>query len=425
MPPDDGSSRAVAPGRPMDERLQVLVDRVWPHASDPAAGVSVQLASVVPGHVVAEEYVILPHPSRPQLLVPVGSQRAVATAFRAFNAAKAPRTRLVRGGLGAAFGLQLGEKLFRHRLVVGVDPAMPAERRGEVLVLQHLAGLLGHPRLLACMRVHRINPNTKPTLQLLDDKGSAIGYAKLGSTPAGREMVRSEAAAASALAGGPAGMIVPRLLGAGDWNDMSYSITEPLPPGMGRWTTEPAAAPHVNRAVAESSAIERVRLRDSAYVARIRRQLAETTPAAPEASQVLAAWLDRLVELHGSTELAFGRMHGDWTPWNLGTVGDVVAAWDWEHSAADAPLGLDILHWYFQQALDESALPAAVAAVDAATRHLGGLEVAPGARPLVASLYLLDIFVRRTRLAVGGGGWNARWYPGLLDVAAARDAVRG
>lgn len=113
-------------------------------------------------------------------------------------------------------------------------------------------------------------------------------------------------------------------------------------------------------------------------------------------------------------------MHGDWIPDNLGRLPDGLAVWDWEHSVDDAPVGLDLLRWSFQQAMAGNDLFAAVAATEAAEPGLDELGVAAAAHHLLVSLYLLDEFVRWTKMIAGGMAWNPKWYPHLLDVVRAR-----
>jgi hypothetical protein len=85
-------------------------------------------------------------------------------------------------------------------------------------------------------------------------------------------------------------------------------------------------------------------------------------------------------------------------------------------------VGFDYLHWHFHHRLAEKGLRAAVDALDESASGLNLLGVSPDAWRLIADLYLLDAFTRRLKLALGGGGWNERWYPALLDVIRVRDA---
>jgi hypothetical protein len=170
-------------------------------------------------------------------------------------------------------------------------------------------------------------------------------------------------------------------------------------------------------AVARSGVVTRSSLKASTYAARLREEL-DSVKLADEVPTVLREWLHNLER--NVTPIEFGRLHGDWIPDNLGDSGGRLVVWDWEHSTPDAPIGLDLLHWHFHQTLVTRGLHAAVRTVDETAPSLHQLGIPREAHSLVASLYLLDVFVRRMRLADGGGGWNDRWFPALIDVARHR-----
>jgi hypothetical protein len=313
------------------------------------------------------------------------------------------------------FGTGLGEKAFHRRLVVSIDRRIDPADYANWLVLAHLAANLGCERLLAGIAVRRVQPNAKPMLELFDPAGCARGYAKLGWSAATRQLVRTEADALLALHGRLHGIIIPDLATRGVFADTEYSVATPLPLGLRPWTTDPIDAPDVALEVAHAAEVYKGPLKDSAHAKCLREQLIAAEGTTPHASRVLLHWLARLEE--NPTELQFGRWHGDWTPHNLGSLDGRVVAWDWEHSKVDVPIGFDALHWHHQRALPRGGLVAAVADVLATSDRLGSLGVPPEARRLTASLYLLGLYLRTVTLAIGGGGWNSRVYPAMLDVA--------
>ncbi len=281
--------------------------------------------------------------------------------------------------------------------------------------MSHLADELGSNGLQAAMTVRRANPNVKPTLQLFDNTGRPVGYAKVGWSPATREMVRTEARSLDAVRGKLRHVVAPVLVASGSWHDHVYSVSGPLPESLRRWTKPPSADPDILLDIANSAQSEVLPLAESDYCRGLRQHLASPS----DESRVLSAWLDRLCTQ--ATPLRYGRWHGDWVAWNLGSVNGRVAAWDWEHSAANVPVGFDALHWHFQHTIPRNGLDAAVLAVDAAENDLVAMGVSRDAVPLVSSLYLLEMFVRSVRLEAGGGGWNPRLHPHMLSVAQHRD----
>lgn len=412
------SARGTATLAGADVRLRTYVQRIWQPSGVIDSPVSVTLGPAPSGHVVVEEYAVLPDPSTVRFLVPMGSRPTTVAAFHTYNATRAPVSRVMRGTLARSYAVGLADRVFPHRLVVSVDRRFPKDQWGEVLVLRHLADVLGQPELRAFAAVRRINPNVKPTLELFDGSGVPVGFAKLGTTAGTRHLVRTEAAALAALRGRLESVIVPDLLDAGDWGEVAYAVSRPLPPDLRRWTRGPYAAMQAMSTVARSGVVSRGPLANSTYAARLHADI-EGVGGCDEVVQVLGHWLTRLER--EASPIEFGRMHGDWIPDNLGRSGSQLVAWDWEHSTDDAPVGFDLLHWHFHLAFVKRGMRAAVGEMEAATPQLGLLDVPAESRRLIASLYLLDVFVRRMKLAHGGGGWNKRWYPGLLEVASTRD----
>ncbi len=396
-----------------DHRLQAWVERIW-HHDDGDTPVRVTLGPPPSDHVIAEQYAVLPHPRAVRFLVPMGSRATSVASFRRYIKRRAPVSQSIRTVLAGGYAVGLADRVFPHRLVVSVDRRFPERRWAEVLVLRHLAAALGRTDLLAFTAVRRINPNAKPTLQLFDVAGSPVGFAKLGDTEATRELVRTEAAAITAVDGRLGSVVTPRLLAAGDWGEIAYAVGAPLPLEMKRWTGGPDATAPALLDIAGSGSGARGPLAGSTYAARLRKQIAALTGRS-DVGPWLAAWIDRIER--DPRRVEFGRAHGDWIPDNMGQIGAGLAVWDWEHSADDTPVGFDLLHWHFHHALVAHDLAAAVAAVGAASPGLALVGVPVESRELVVSTYLLDLFVRRTKLAIGGGGWNAKWYPGVIEVA--------
>jgi hypothetical protein len=132
----------------------------------------------------------------------------------------------------------------------------------------------------------------------------------------------------------------------------------------------------------------------------------------------IRAAVDALLARDGGTALEFGHWHGDWVPWNLGTDGGRLVAWDWEHSAPDVPVGFDVAHHAFQTTLilrRRGTAAAVEAAAHALGRYAADLRLPEGGRA-VADAYLIEMWLRTATLAAGGAGWNAALHPALLDA---------
>ncbi|MDN5895645.1 MAG: hypothetical protein L0H93_16670 [Nocardioides sp.] len=398
-------------------KLDALVERVW--TPSPDSPVSVTAGPPPPGHHMVEQYAVVPDLRRARYLVPLGSPRAATASLWTYNSMRAPVRRAGEAALSALFRTRTTAQLFRHRIVVSIDSRVPTTEYGDWLVLDRLAAELDDPRLFACLAVRRVQPNSKPMLELYDDHGRARGFAKLGWSEGTKKLVRSEFEALTEVRNSIRGIIVPDPLCHGSFGEREYSVIAPLPTGLRHSLSDPLAAPEAPLAVTRSAPVSRRPLAGSPYATRLRETLTATSTEAPAVSRELGDWLRRLEQV--TVPLCFGRWHGDWVPHNLGKAGPRLAAWDWEHSHSDTPVGFDALHWHYQRGLADGGLEKAVSALDRAAAGLGTHDVPAPARPLTASLYLLEMFLRTTVLAVGGGGWNSRVYPAMRRVATARD----
>ncbi|GAB3986867.1 hypothetical protein GCM10029978_103430 [Actinoallomurus acanthiterrae] len=466
--------------------LRALVERLWlPEPESSGWPVRVTSGDVPAGHRVVERYAVVPSPERPRFLVPLDGRAVAAGSLTHYNGLRWARLRVPRTILGASFRTGLGPLLLRHRLLVCVPEELPAAELGDYLLSAHLQQVLGVPRLALGVGVRPLDPNLKPTLQLFGADGAPVGYAKVGWNPATREMTRREAAAIAAVtdeAGAAAGGVrVPRLLHHGRWRDYDLTVTAPLPLRIRRYRAEdqPPALPYEDAfpdrpiptglpaspdqpaptdlpgsldrpaptGLPGPFAARTAKLADAGFWRALRAEAAVLAADAeePRLAALIGAHCDELEREHGGTPLLVGRWHGDWVPWNMGRHAGDLYVFDWEHSAEEAPVGFDLLHWRFQVALvlHGRTLAEAVAVVRAAAADElstippdqptptdlpvppdqptpTDLPVPPDHRRLLARLYLLEMFMRTYHLKRLGGGWNPALYPAMLEVLEER-----
>jgi hypothetical protein len=420
-PTNPGTGLPVPSGRQdihaetTSQDLRMLVGQVWPGSVESEGMVVVTRGRLPTTHRPIERYLVLPSIRRPAILVPA---TAPARALAVYTAAKSTRAANVAGAAGRILAAPLLARS-ASSLTVGVrtDAVGSAESWS---VIDAIARDVGAPGLLGCLPVRRYRPGSKPVIAMFDPRGTDAFWAKVGWSPWTRRLIANEYQAISRLYHAVDQVAVPRPVASGAWASLTYSVTEALSGPVPRWRESPETNPGPLRSVMTTGDMSEGSYGQSAYSARLGRHLERVLPVEPEVGKALTQWHARLRGEVAS--LRFAQSHGDWVPWNLGTDGHGIVAWDWEHSQCDAPVGFDFLHWHFQTTLarPRARLTDAVAAVDRAAGSLELLGIDPAARGVVVAGYLLDILTRGAVMAAEGAGWNQRLRAGLTEVADSR-----
>jgi hypothetical protein len=373
-----------------------------------------------PGPDGGRDYLVVPHARAPRMLVPAGSRRVAAAAVRRYADPQSRRTGAQRAAVVAALRTGASRVLFRDRVRVGLAGSIDL----------HLRDVLGET-LVVNIHIGAARANRKPVLQLLDPAGEAIGFAKVGSGPLTRRLVRAETTALTTLSHVDLRHLrVPQVRHAGEWRGHRVLVQSALPVwrarSVPRWFLEPPAEPDparlaaAMREVALCCGTTTSWLATSAYWKDLKERVAAVA-AHPEGAALMRA-LAALRQRAGETTLRFGAWHGDWSPWNMTVLPDTLLVWDWERFAVGVPLGFDAVHYALQRAIGSG--PDAAGAVAATLARAGDLvapfDVPPAAREVTALLYLTDLAARylTDRQAEAGArlGVLGTWLlPVLLD----------
>lgn len=362
---------------------------------------------------VVADYAVVPDAHRPRLLVPLTSHRIAVAAVRRYAEPQSRLAKLKREAVVAALRSGASGVLLRHRLRI-------RGRTGDT-VHGYLRDNLG---LDVSLGIH-IGParaNRKPVLQLLGPDGDTVGFAKLGTNPLTRDLVRAEAAALTSLARRPLRHLsVPRVVHTGQWNGHEVLVQSALPVWLPRAPLAPWRLTAAMLDVAASGDPHSGPLDDSTYWISLLRRLRAVADQPDGAA--LGAAARTMVGRRGGTVLRYGAWHGDWAPWNMAALADTLLVWDWERYARDVPMGFDVVHHELQRRIeaDSDATAAVEATVGHAGQALAAFDVDPEARELTALLYLIDLASRylADRQAEAGArlGVLGRW---LLPVLIRR-----
>lgn len=403
-------------------RFGALASILWP---DERAVRLIHGSDAPPGWEAAERYLVLPNLRQPRFLVPFANRTVAAAALLRYGRLRPWRTRLARAALGSALRAGTPGRFVGDHLTVAVRPELTMRARRDVLLVDQLSGWLGRPSLVAAIGVGRPDPNTKPTLQLFDVAGTAVGYAKIGWNDATRSLVRREI---SALRGNElAGLSIPlrpALLHDGTWRELTIAVTAPLPAGVRQ---HPATDQPNHTAIAAVAAIGDLRSEPLAQ-SRFWRGMCDEAATLARASEVgrdersvVLNAVERTAAAAGGAQLRFGAAHGDWVFWNLAHDEGRLYAWDWEHAMADAPLGFDSAHFEFHREFTwfgRSAEHADHVMVRAIPPVLVALGIPRDQHRLVADLFLLETYLRAIRMDRLGAGRDNQRVAALVRLLA-------
>lgn len=409
---DAGTRSERIEGAPV---LSWVADLLWPERS----GVDVSLA---PGHprppAGTRAWAAIPTAAEPTILVPL-LPRAGAAALHQFNQSMSQAARVRKAIGGLVFRVGAGRLVGHGQLRVAATDSSASR---DDLIETLLTSVTGATHVDLAISVGRaLRPNLKPVLQVLDRSGDPIAYVKVGWNPLTTALVRNEARTLEAWAAAPPRTFgVPRLLGERTWNELSLTILSPVPHRLWRRgpRNQPPPAPMLAE-VAELGGIEGATLGDSAFGSEVRSRIEVLGDT--RAAGVLAGASRELIDGAGHLELRFGRAHGDWSPWNMGRVGDRWFVWDWERSSRPVPVGLDALHFGFEVSFHKEGSrveEAATTALHRTTPFLHAVGVDASARPVLLRLFLIERLLRLEEGRTLGVAVDERLADGLRRTLA-------
>ena len=363
----------------------------------------------------AEQFAVLSAVAGRSFMVSLAARPGTCSALTSYKALRTARRRLVRDVLSLAVQAGLAQPVLRNKIDIGVASGASAAQLADVLLTEHLSGLLGGGPVMLAFGGGS-GPYRKPVLQAFSTDGTPLGYVKVGWNDWTREAVRREAEALRACAARQIRIGVPDLLDHSRWQGLDLLVTAPLPARVRRlpsgWPLPDVA---VLREISQLSAPYAGDLATSPWWRGLRMRIG-TGVADPQSRACLTQIADAIEGAYGQVRLEFGSWHGDFVPWNMATHNGRLYLWDWESSAPQAPVGFDALHFFFQVAFVARRCPVAEAASLArrqAQATLDALGVPAGARDLVTALHLAELFVRHEEARSSAGSIDDRFYPAV------------
>lgn len=375
---DESTEIATAGRRPY---LHELLATLWPAPA--TISYPTRFARVIGA---ATDYVVMPALNNPKLVLPRRPRKATAGAIRNYQASAVGRAMLKVRVVSLAARLGLSDAL----------PGRVSIQTCGDGIDDHLRVVLGRDTVIA-LYVGPARAVQKPVLQLLTTRGETFAFAKLGTNPLTRELVRNEVVAMEMIrAAGLSSLSVPEVIHHGQWRGHELIVQSAIPPN-GSEALVLELLPQATRQLGSVAGRAVRPWRDSSYRQRLAQRLGALTDEVIATASVVNA-IRRIETAAGGADLEFGSWHGDWARWNMTAIGNKLIAWDWEHFQSDVPFGFDAAHFDISQLVVFEGLSPQVAFArlvsDTASGLLPRLLGDRGVRCLVACLYLVEIATR-------------------------------
>lgn len=269
-----------------------------------------------------------PSTSEPFFMLPLSHASATSEFLKKFNDDNSltKRAKTLTAQLTAKSGVL--EKLMPKVNAEGI-----AHLRRWPLISE-LERQLGEPKLLAAITIGERRRNRKPVLHLVTPEGRNVGFAKVGWSELTNRLVKQEATLLRQVENrlGPK-LLAPRVITEFEWASGTVVVTSPLPLNPAPNNNEFSSSHFLTIAEATGSSV---------------REFSEIYPLGDVEAVRDHVNLGVLKSRYSGDMIRMGCWHGDLTPWNTSTNGDVISVWDWEFGSADAPVGFDQLHRAFE-----------------------------------------------------------------------------
>lgn len=185
-------------------------------------------------------------------------------------------------------------------------------------------------------------PHRKTSLQVMDDHGEILGYAKLSREEHVRSYIRNEAAMLARVTSlGLTSVDIPQVLELHENGDLTLLATDSC--------KSADVATHLKLGSAQQHWLEDLHARTAQLgAALLLKDLARRLAVVENV--VGAGWVNRINQALGALdpvadEIELCLVHGDFTPWNSFVQCDRLYVFDWEYADPSWPVGYDLVHF--------------------------------------------------------------------------------
>jgi Phosphotransferase enzyme family len=277
-------------------------------------------------------YAVVPSPSIPRWMIPVGDHGASLAATQIYYphkwAAKTLKTLL-------AALIRLGCEDWLRKVFIASS---------DVPLLEKLVrDITGEREIRFALSMGRQAAVRKLTVQVMRPNGEILGYIKLPLTDVATQRVRNEAKILERLwSFSRLRSHIPRLLYAGDWNGSYLLFQSPLDGEVG-----PVSLRDLHKkflaTLRECHAVEKP---GQAVVEEVGVKWRQAAPLLSDEWRALGEEALRRSKLAlQDKRVTHSVVHGDFAPWNTRVYHDELRLFDWESAMWEGPSGWDIFHF--------------------------------------------------------------------------------
>jgi len=306
---------------------------------------------------ISEEYAVLPSSRNPRFLLPIRDRKRAVVGLGLYNAQR-PFARVSKRVLAVALRAGVARPFLRDRISIRSQS-----------VKETLSSVFGGDQKISfAISIGTPGPNQKPVLQITDELGHELGYAKIGWNQQTIGAVSKEESALRKLESVRfRDVVVPKVLHAG-WLANHHYLLVQSPCGAPGRAGAKLSSKHV-RFLAElhriNSTLDRLPCLRENQIAELRRS----------GYHYFAHVLEGARRYCSPFETApFGPLHGDFTAWNIRYDSGRLAIVDWECYRKSAPAAWDIFHFIVAGGVEiEDKLPGRIYADITGSSETSGL----------------------------------------------------
>jgi hypothetical protein len=285
----------------------------------------------------------------PRLLIPMASKLSAAASLGLYNAQR-PLARMARKALSIGLSLGVTQPFLKNRLYLSIRKDFCENGSKMPLILEALKEVFDNKRICLALAAGTPGVHRKPVIQVMEEKGRILGYAKVGWNQATIRLVRNEENILRRLSKiSFTTAQIPTVLHALSWNHASILVTS-APPSR---TNRPPQQLHTSHLqfVNELSAIDKnvISFPESLFWQTLQARAKMLEEAFPYYSHLINWGVEKAHERFSGLSLPFSWRHGDFVPSNTKLLVDnYLFIFDWEYAQRDSPPAWDLFHFLVQ-----------------------------------------------------------------------------